>query len=265
MEGPAYLLCTLARSGSSYLCQLLADTNVLGMQPPMDAGGGGPLPMSRAWDFRQAGMPARSARSVVASALSDSRTANGVAGIKLVWHQLAALRSAAELPAALGEEVYWLWLRRRDRAAQAVSWVKALQAGAWDAPGEQAFEGNYRYNYLWLATRERRIRAHEVAWARFFGAAGIEAMPLWYEDVVADPAVAVAAIADKLGVSLATPNPGRSGSVRRQGDAVNEEWLARYRRDSGGMGTRTLATLRSLAAPDTWGLARNWIGGEFRP
>lgn len=168
--------------------------------------------------------PARCDNAAFFDALvASSRTPNGVSGFKAEPHIYRLARRY------LAPERH-LWLRRRDVDAQAVSCHRALATGVWQwldgEPDPRALPA--AYDYPRISGHRQWIEARNAEWAQLFAADGITPLPLWYEDLVADPAAVVAAIAGYLGVALDGP-PDVATPRRVMRDDVSAEWAARLR------------------------------------
>ena len=76
-------------------------------------------------------------------------------------------------------------------------------------------------------------RGHDAAWGRWFAAQGVDPLRVVYEELAADPVGVVEDVRERLGLEP-SPVAGRAPmELSRQGDAVNLDWAARYRRLAG--------------------------------
>lgn len=123
----------------------------------------------------------------------------------------------------------WLRIRRRDRVAQAVSWLRAQQTGQW-ADWQRPW-GRPVYHGGLLRRRLAEIDAHERGWDAFFGRAGLTPETIWYEDLVADRAAAVRRALAALGVPDADQVPVPAPTTAPQADATSAAWSARLREE----------------------------------
>lgn len=162
----------------------------------------------------------------------------GAFGTKLHWDQhgpflnlLRGLRgseglSDRELVEAVLPEPRYLWIRREDVVAQAVSWWRAKTTRVWLDDDRPLADPTFDFEAI--DQRVRMAREQNAGWRQWFEENGIEACSVLYEELVADPgAVARRALAF-LGVDVAgdLTAPPRT---RRQADGLNEEWICRYR------------------------------------
>jgi len=205
------VICCTPRSGSWLLADLLEQSGVCGR------------PHEWFWrDTRTANEAAwgtQGDEEYVAAALAVGTTPNGVFAAKVMWSALSE-EIVARLPAPR-----FVWLRRDDEVAQAVSFWKAVASGhwhVWDAPPREA-----AYDEDAIAHLLAEIREQNEAWRAWFGAHGIDALDLWYETLVEDPDAAarrVLAFAD-----VEAPARRLEPRTARSGDAVNADWARRFR------------------------------------
>jgi LPS sulfotransferase NodH len=264
----SYVVCSTQRSGSTYLCRLLASTGVAGTpQEYFEARaetGSPPHP-----GYFLAGLPRTGAgirddvRPTDAPEYSDLRAVdgweehlartfrmgtskNGVFGAKLMWNQLpdleqhatampefAGLDGSELLDRLLGQPGY-VWLRRRDKVRQAISLWRALQTRTWRAehPAAEGERPTLSYSFRGIEHLRRRLSADDEAWGRFFLHSLIDPLELVYEDDVSpDPAGAVARVLALIGVAVPSDWTQAAG-MAQQSDEVNDEWYDAYHRDA---------------------------------
>jgi trehalose 2-sulfotransferase len=264
----AYIVCSTQRSGSTYLCRLLASTGVAGNpQEYFEAraeSGSPPHP-----GYFLAGLPRTGAgirddpRPTDAPEYSDLRsvdgweahlertfelgtTDNGVFAAKLMWNQLpdveqhaaalpglAGLSGSALFDALFGDPRY-VWMRRLDKVKQAISMWRALQTRTWrlEHPTERGEPPELHYSFEGIEHLRRRLTADDDAWGRYFLDSALEPLELYYEtDVQPDPALAVARVLAYIGVEQPPtwePDPG----MVPQSDGLNDAWHSAYHRDA---------------------------------
>jgi LPS sulfotransferase NodH len=197
-----WLLATIPRTGSTWLGHLLWRTGCLGAPLEyLNFEPGGPYTFAR-------GAPSLQ-RDLWRSVLARRTSPNGVFGIKCFPAQLEALMAANrplldEVLALLlppGGPRRVVYLARRDRAAHAASYARATLSGVWRK--EQEEEGPApAFSEVAMARAERWIDTQADAWESMFRDLGIVPLRLWYEDAVAAPEEAAAAVATYLGVAL---------------------------------------------------------------
>jgi trehalose 2-sulfotransferase len=263
----SYLVCATPRSGSTLLCEALAETGVAG----------------RPYEFFEAvpatGMPRRpldyleglddpDVHALVADApppdpapYSDLRgirryaehlerarrlgtTPNGVFGAKIMWGHLGPLAAqTAEEHGGLGlddllrelfGDLRYVWVRRADTVRQAVSLWRAMQTQSWRAGNVSPRDAGPEPRYSFPALRHlvELLTAHDAAWQRFFAATDGTVLPLVYEDVAADLGGALARTLEHIGVRAPRGALAGLAPMRRQADERSDEWAAAYTRDA---------------------------------
>jgi trehalose 2-sulfotransferase len=169
-------------------------------------------------------------------------TDNGVFASKLMWNQVPELQAlTGAIPEYRGLEPIELltrlfgdpadvWVTRRDKLRQAVSLWKALQTRSWrDGGGRRPSELHYRYEGIDHLVE--LFESEDRAWSGFFTEHRIEPLVISYEDhLERDQDAAVRSVLALIGV----PPPVGWEAVqpmKRQADALSEEWVGAYHRD----------------------------------
>jgi LPS sulfotransferase NodH len=236
----SYLLCATPRSGSTLLCGLLRSTGVAGRpesyfrREDRDAYAAG-------WGVPRSAGGALDVAAFVRAAVTAGSTPNGVFGARIMWGTMTELTDAlasvdpggaesplARLTAAFGRPRF-LHLHRTDTLAQAVSWARAEQTHFWH-PGDEVTVGGDepRFDRDLIARLVDTIDAHEAAWRAWFENEGVSPHEIAYEDLAADPVGVTQSVLDLLGLVLPADR-AITVSDRRQADALNADWVARFR------------------------------------
>jgi trehalose 2-sulfotransferase len=267
----AYLVCSTQRSGSTYLCQLLASTGTLGQpQEFFEARAETGLPPHPGYFL--AGLPRTGAgirddeQPTDGPAYSDlttvdgweahlertfklGTTPNGIFGAKLMWNQLADIEQHAASIERLGglrgaqllQELFegeaaptFVWMRRRDKVRQAISLWRALQTRTWrlENPADDTSDPVLRYRFDGVEHLRRRLSADDEAWGHFFIDNGIDALEVVYEeDVTPDPDGTVRRVAATVCATVPTAWAPEVEMVR-QSDELSDEWYDACHRDA---------------------------------
>jgi LPS sulfotransferase NodH len=211
MERKGYVICGDHRSGSTYLCQLLTSTGVTGRPKEFFSDPLVAIEIERD--------PAALERL-----LDEASTPNGVYGLKVFTQQFDVTMKSSwpgRLPG-----LKFVHLQRRDLLGQAMSFVRSIQTDQFRS-GEEA-RAEPLYDGIAIAGHVARLADNEARWRRYFARNGLEPLWLAYEDLVADPAAAVAAVAALVGVGEpAVPDFGRV-DVSVQRDEASAEWRRRF-------------------------------------
>jgi LPS sulfotransferase NodH len=180
--------------------------------------------------------------------LAAGTTPNGVFGLKLLWHQSpaliaklkAALPSMADagdasihtlLQAKLGAAPRYVWLRRRNKLAQAISYLRASRTGLWrstdkgnrDVANETALE----FDFDTIARYLQGVNEFDAQWQSFFRRHRLKVLMIVYENFISSYEVTIANALDFLGIPRegVTVAPPR---LERQSDALSAEWEQRF-------------------------------------
>jgi trehalose 2-sulfotransferase len=235
----AYLICGTPRTGSTLLCHLLRSTGVAGLPESYFRQPDEPSWAER-WQVPRDGAGRFDYRDYVGAAVRAGSTPNGVFGARVMWgtldHMVARLGAVhrdvagADLDLLLRAfgQTRFVHLWRDDTVAQAVSWARAEQTSYWHE-GDTALPREPRFDREQIRGLVQTIDQHDAAWRDWFAAFDVEPHRVRHEDLVADPSGVARSILDFLGLRLPA---GRviASPHRRQADHVNEEWIARYRR-----------------------------------
>lgn len=189
----------------------------------------------------------------VRAAVVAGRTPNGVFGAKVMWGtleeivaKLAAVdpdRAATDvelLDRAFGRTRF-VFLRREDTVAQAVSWLRAEQTNQWYVGHPEPFDREPNYDFDAIHQLVGDIRAHNSGWLDWFASVDVRPYSISYEDLILDPAVVTSGILAHLGLDIpdelaVTPRH------QQQFDEVNTDWIPRYRAESDGTAERSSRT-----------------------
>jgi LPS sulfotransferase NodH len=257
-EPTTYLILATPRSGSTLLGQGLQASGLAG-DPKEFFGHKMPFWMER-W-----GTPALPA---YVAHLSQARASpNGVFGAKLLYRQLLQLESLARMEPELAElplpqilnrlfpNLHLVWVTRKDKVRQAISWFKARQTGVWgqdqgqSAPklgrawrlGNEPLEpGELAFDYDGVAALLRQAEVEDAAIGRFFATSGIEPFRVVYEEFAPRYEETILALLRWMGIKppsgLTLPNP----RTVKLADDRTDEWVARFRElQSAGTQRRT--------------------------
>jgi LPS sulfotransferase NodH/Flp pilus assembly protein TadD len=228
----AYFICATPRTGSTLLQEALKFTNIAGN--PLEYFGLGEEHWLKELE-REPG------ETYMAKVLSSGTTRNGVFGAKILRYQFRAMLEYMrkhfqdpETPAAQFLDKHfsrpgYIWVRRRDKLAQAVSEAIASQTLIW-----QQVEYNAKkipaktpvFNFARITETLKAQAAFEAEWQQFFAENKIEPFVLDYEELVANYVEAIYKVLAFL--DLPTNVPIRRPRLVKQADATSREWTERY-------------------------------------
>ncbi len=233
----SYVICAVQRSGSSLLCEALKNTGLAGFPEEYFLNGEG-------WEdsgwAAQHGITSRT--DYLDLVFEQGTSSNGVFGTKVMWNYFhTMLKSLREIPeytgldaprlmASLFPNVHYIWIVRRDKVRQAVSWAKAGQTDVYAVHnGETPVpKREPTFDFTFIDNLYHLILEGEAGWKDFFEACGVQPFIVEYEDLVETYEPTALKILEHLNV----PYPGNfvfgERKLQKQADAVNEAWVKKY-------------------------------------
>jgi LPS sulfotransferase NodH len=125
-----------------------------------------------------------------------------------------------------------VFITRRDRLRQSVSWVRALQTLEWAAQDGPRAEREAVFDPEHITRKLGRIEREEQAWEALFERHGLAPHRVVYEDFVEAQEATVRQVLEAVGVE-APPNLDLPPPVLdRQADELSDEWIQRYRAEA---------------------------------
>lgn len=188
-------------------------------------------------------------QAAFAEAMVQGRGGSGMFGLRLQRHSFAyfAERLAQMVPDAPGDAARmramfgataFIYLRRQDKVAQAVSYVTAEQSGLWHraADGSELERLAPPREPVCDAEAIRQccetMQGNDRDWEAWFAREGLRPLRLSYEALAAAPQAELARVLEHLGL----PGEAARGTVpgvRKLADATSRAWIARYRDEDG--------------------------------
>jgi LPS sulfotransferase NodH len=244
LDYDALIICATPRSGTTLLCDLLAEAGVTGRpdsfyrrQSISDFAA--ELGVADGPDFE---------RRYLAAIAAEGRGDSDLFSIRVMWpslhemtEKLATLypletSDAGRISAAFGTPLY-LHIEREDKVAQAISRSKAEQSGLWHRAADGGIReqiGPYQepaYDANRLRASIAETTAHQAQWRQWFAGQAITPMELTYEELSADPAAAVARLLTALDrdPEIASRIAPRTAKLA---DAQSREWAVRFVREA---------------------------------
>jgi LPS sulfotransferase NodH len=238
-----YVICSAPRTGSTLLSEALASTQQAG-QPNeyFDI-------YSHNEQFWMRKLGIRDDKEYVDRVVAAATTQNGVFGFKLLWHQSPALiaklraglsdHSAATsdsmhalLTAKIGEPKY-IWLRRQNKLAQAISYYRASQTGLWrshDKPSSHSIvaDDELDFDYDQIERFLQSVNRFDASWEAYFRFHRVKVLMIIYESFVQSYDATVHATLDYLNIpreGLTLPKP----RLEQQRNERSDNWEERFR------------------------------------
>ena len=243
-NGLRYIIATTQRTGSTVLTDALSGTGVAGTPDELFVAGG------HANEALKANFGIRSEADYIDKVIQATATSNGVFGTKLFWRQWDALiprlvfktGMSTEKPIreilpdllreGLGSPIKYIWLRRRNKVAQAISFYRANQSGVWrSVAGRQdshsVADREVEFDYHQIAAIRQQLEDEDLKWNRYFHFYRLTALMLVYEEFIESYDRTVQGVLKFLdlpydGVSIPPLK------LARQADERSQEWEERF-------------------------------------
>ena len=237
----SYIIWFSQRNGSTVLCKGLESTGI--------AGNPGEWLNHNDVESIYEAYETRDAPALLQRIWDHGTTQNGVFGLKYGLNQPHHDRMTGLLRQCLGfsEDVepwrVWheafpgckhIFLTRRNKVRQAVSWWKAIQSGEWHRPtGEthSAAVPEDAYNFDAINHLVMEVVLREAGTQAFFASGPASPLTVVYEDMVLDFAQTVQRVVEFLGVKTKTSHPTYAPYYERLADEISERWVQRYREE----------------------------------
>lgn len=231
-KGKQIVVAATQRSGSSMVCEDIADTGTLG------------IPQEWFADWKHgAGDWSKQFHEIQ----QKGSTRNAIFSVKIMANQLGQIekcldgspkKDGATHPRVIYQfgDALWVWVRRRDTIGQAISHFLARQTGIYHVQiretrfprgasvGPEEFEkkteGQTPYDYLNIMRDWYVIQQHELIWEQFFKLNGIEPLVVWYEDATKYPPTPK--IAERIRITLPERPPRRAHAKM---PSERNEWI----------------------------------------
>ena len=230
----SYIICSVQRSGTHLLSSVLRSTGVAGRPAEYLV-----CKRTETWEQKWKS-PSRTA--YIERVWRQGATPNGVFGLVMMWTYFErAIRMLREIPAyqhlsleqvlpTVFRQPKYIWLRRRDRLQQAVSWAIASQTKVWSqkrGEGPQP-DAAPRFDFESIDERYNHITDDEQSWADYFRKNKLEPFVLFYEDVTASHRATAERVLEFLDVQFPPGLELPAPAVEKQASPMSQEWAARY-------------------------------------
>jgi trehalose 2-sulfotransferase len=223
-----YFLCTSPRSGSNLLCEALWALAIAGN--PREYFG------RKTEGFWRRRLGVAPGTNFIDGIVQATQSENGVFGAKVFWLQFQNLltvhldgQSASLAEAFPG--LRYVWLRRRDQVAQAVSFYKAFKTDLWagsagDGPDPRA-SAELNFSLSQIEERLLLLQEWDKNWEAFFHQGKLEPLTIWYHDLAGDYEQTVRRVLAHIGVSYPPAAPIPPPQLKKQADEISADWVQR--------------------------------------
>ena len=168
------------------------------------------------------------------AAIKAASTPNGMAGFRMFWNRWEPFVARLALtthgpPKKILRGIPFVWLRRRDRLRQAISfWRATTPRDQFRLPKDSSLINAPEFDAPAIRRFVELIETQDSRWGRWFDENGIVPLEIAYEDLDRNPARTVSHVLEHLGVNadVTLTQP----AVKRQADGLTEQYVEQYRR-----------------------------------
>ena len=242
----SFLICATPHNGSTLLCEALRNTGLAGW------------PEEYFEDLRHTSIAEQLAEysqfvheptfpiqpgvdnfiEYLARVLIVGTSPNGVFGAKILWSYfddfLCGLRqipSYKEMPVrellpTVFPNLHYIWITRRNKVQQAISFWQAFQRRTWHFNGSSPRD--LVFNFEVIDHLLQQIMADELDWLRYFDVCGIEPFTVVYEDLVDAYEDTIRNVLEHLQIAVPHDMVLDRWPIERPTDAISEQWATRY-------------------------------------
>lgn len=246
MRQGGYIICTTPRSGSTLLCQMLANSGQAGR--PNSFFRREDIPdWATDWRVPHDTLPGspHPTRAYLDAARVEGQGGTPVFGLRLMYESLQGLMAYLRrvLPPRPNDHAYlvdafgpvrFVHLHRRDTVGQAISLMRAEQSGLWHRAADGSDiermppTATPGYDFDRLHHHADRLHSDKAGWKTWFAEQRIEALDISYEALAADPLRVLADLHVDLGLSKPAIAAAPTDVLR---DDLSEDWRRRYMQD----------------------------------
>ncbi len=242
----SFLICATPHNGSTLLCEALKNTGLAGWPEEYFEDMKHTAIAEQLAEYSQfthePNLPIQSGSATyveyLTRVLTVGSTSNGVFGAKIMWSYfddfICGLRQiptykekpVRDLLSSVFPNLHYIWVTRRDKVQQAISFWQAFQRRTWQSNG--SVPRKLVFNFEVIDHLLQQIMADELDWLRYFDVCGIEPYTVVYEDLVETYEGTVRNVLKHLQIAIPENRVLTKRWVERQTDAVAEEWGRRY-------------------------------------
>jgi trehalose 2-sulfotransferase len=236
------LLCATHRTGSNLLEQFIKAARHAGyprefyspvLSQQLAERGGLPDPTVDFWGYYDGILPL-------------GQTSNGVFAAKIMWRHMAITHERMAPSGRVGATPWAsilmlhpnpkvVWVTRRDKVRQAISMVRAKQTGVYSTihvdRGRKKAIPPGAYDYEQIRFHVDKLTVEDAAWGELFTREGVTHRQVVFEEFIRDPEAETIRLFAAIGLPIPEGWARPEIAIRKQSDAISEEWYQRYKED----------------------------------
>jgi LPS sulfotransferase NodH len=174
--------------------------------------------------------------------MERTASANGVYGIQFEWHKFAYMarqqrrtQPSTNVASFIDQQLrspFWVYVHRRDTAAQALSFYRAIYSGVWnERPDKRKGRHPRRPDLRQVAWLEDLLIADQRKWVEFFRRHRLHPLVISHNKILNNYDAVVAKVLKELGVNAPPESFAGCRPVPVEIDPWTKRWLRIYRRE----------------------------------
>lgn len=220
-----YVILTSPRAGSTLIGRMLYKTQLAG--DPIEYFNRYLLELER---FRT-GRSGLTYQDFLSDMERRRTSPNGIFGMQLHYSQFLKAFSARQATSVMSTFIRnfdkLIWVRRRDRLRQAVSFVIAKRKRAWSSEDveDETFLDSMKVSPMEILGALSIVCQNDLGWERCIKAMNLDVHEIWYEDVASDYEAQCSAVLEHIGIADLVedvPPP----QISRQTSGLNERLIS---------------------------------------
>ena len=236
----SYWICSTPRVGSTLLCHLLASTGVAGKPEEIF--------LEENVETKKDLWGVASFDEYLEAVFQKGSSPNGVFGVKMapgvvfkyLEDQIRTIPrwshgdfSIYEILNSIFPNLKFIWLTRRNKVRQAVSWWKAIQTSEWRRFRDEETRVGGRLEYVFESIDHlfNESVMLDASWQNHFEHWDVQPLTLVYEDYVHDFKGTVEAVLSYLGIDDMNEFQSSKIGMVKQADELSDEWVQWYKEE----------------------------------
>ncbi len=231
----SYLICTLPRSGSGLICDLLWHTNLAGQPDEYFLNGINHPEYLAKWNVE-------SLDDYIKSMLGKTMNANSVFGAKVMWDQLEGLlqhlkqkqeyngKTDHQILSSIFPNLKYIRLIRTNKIRQSISFYQWKKTRVYSKRSNKGQNHGYlvHADLNQVACIEKWIREEEGKWEEYFKKHALNPLVVSYEQFIKSQKRTTQKLLQYLGITVPLDFHMPKTTYRKQSDLISEEIYYRY-------------------------------------
>lgn len=235
-----YLICSTQRSGSNYLASGLISSKIAGN------------PNEFFVDHIRKVLGIEYDMLDTKRLIAHTKTPNGVFGARIMWQTFQELMhkfqldssfkelSQSEILSKLFPNIQYIYLTRKDKVRQAISFYKAIHTNIWRKeidgktlghpnPNHKS-NGKLKFSFKEIQRYADYFHKQDENWRKYFHENNIKIFSVIYEELIEDYENTIIQLLEYLKIKKSSGSIKISSDLVKQADSLSDKWIKKYKR-----------------------------------